>query len=86
LYRILSQHFKRKEKIIWNNRKRRLRYIGYIINLTVQTFLFQDVINIEKLILYNDKEKQRDIYNQNQQQQFRFLRLFGKLYNIVVYI
>jgi len=63
----LNQYFKREKKIIWDDRKRRLQYIDYIINLVIQTFLFQDVINIEELILYNDKKKQRDIYNQNQQ-------------------
>ncbi len=63
----MNQYFKREKKIIWDDRKRRLQYIDYIINLVIQTFLFQDVINIEELILYNDKKKQRDIYNQNQQ-------------------
>jgi len=66
LYCILNQHFKKEKKIIWDNEKQRFQYINYIINLVIQAFLFQNVINIEKLILYNDKKKQRDIYNQDQ--------------------
>ena len=43
-------------------------------------------MDTEELMSYDDKEKQGDIRDQDQQQQFRLLRLFDKLYNIVVYI
>jgi len=86
LCRALSQHLKREEKIIWDDGKRRLRCIGHIINLVVQAFLFQDVMDTEELMSYDDKEKQGDIHDQDQRQQFRLLGPLGKLHNIVVYI
>jgi hypothetical protein len=62
-------------------------YISYIINLVVQAFLFTNIINLDKLELYNLEDKDRELTDKEvKKARFRLLRLLGKEYNIVVYI
>ena len=46
-----------KESLKWDAKQWRIRCTGYIINLAVQAFLFQNILDIEELESYNKKEK-----------------------------
>ena len=83
LCRTISDHLSIKEKIEWNVAYRRIRCIGHIINLAVQAFLFQNLIEIDELESYDYQEE-----NTQQEQRARFQRMgpLGKLHNIVVHI
>ena len=50
----IEAHLLEEEDIEWNASHWRMRCIGHIINLVVQAFLFQNVIEMEELELYND--------------------------------
>jgi hypothetical protein len=65
----------------------RICYIGYIINLIVQAFLFIGMVELEVLKSYNNQEK-REEYTDKEviRAKFRLLGLLGKEYNIIVYI
>jgi hypothetical protein len=61
--------------------------IGYIINLAVQAFLFQNIIEIEKLELYNNQESKRETKDKEEKRvKFRLIGPLGQLYNIIIYI
>jgi hypothetical protein len=61
--------------------------IGYIINLAVQTFLFQNVIKIEELKSYNDQESREETKDKEERKmKFQLIDPLGQLYNIIVYI
>jgi hypothetical protein len=65
----------------------RIRYIGHIINLVVQAFLFLSVVKMEELELYDKQEQIKGpIDDEARRIQFRLLRPLGKAYNIIVYI
>jgi len=53
----------------------------------VQAFLFVNIIEIDKLKLYNNKEQQGDIRDKEARKaRFCLIGPLGKIHNIVVYI
>ena len=65
----------------------RIHYIGYIINLVVQAFLFSGVIEIEELELYNKQEQSEEPIDEEARRiKFRLLGPLGQGHNIVVHI
>ena len=60
---------------------------SYIINLIVQAFLFINIIEIDKLKLYNNKEQQGDVGDKEAKKtRFCLIGLLSKIYNIIIYI
>jgi hypothetical protein len=65
----------------------RIHYIGYIINLVVQAFLFMDLVDIDELESYNKVEADEELIDEEAKKaKFRLLGPLGKAYNIVVFI
>jgi hypothetical protein len=76
-----------KEDREWKAKHWRIHCSGYIINLTVQAFLFADVINIEELELYDDEEQQGDTRDEEAKRiKFRLMGPLGQMHNIVIHI
>ncbi len=87
LCEIVESYMLRTEKREWKAKHWRIRCSGHIINLAVQAFLFADVIEIDKLELYNDNKRQGDIGDKEARKtRFRLMGPLGKIHNIVVYI
>jgi hypothetical protein len=64
-----------------------MRCLGYIINLAVNAFLFQNVLEIEELELYNDQEGKGELRdNEERKAKFQLMGPLGQLHNIIVYI
>ena len=57
LCEIVKSYMLRTEKREWKAKHWRIRCSGHIINLTVQAFLFADVIEMDELKLYDDNER-----------------------------
>jgi hypothetical protein len=65
----------------------RIYYIGHIINLIIQAFLFSGVVKMEELESYNEQEQiEGPMDNEARRIQFRLLGPLGKGHNIVVHI
>jgi hypothetical protein len=65
----------------------RIRYIGHIINLIVQAYLFSGVIRMEELESYDEEEQQEEYTDKEAMRvKFRLLGPLGKGHNIVVHI
>ena len=75
-----------EEGLEWNAKQWRIRCIGHIINLAVQAFLFQNILEIEELELYNEKEKEEKRDDEERRVKFRLIGPLSQLHNIVVYI
>ena len=56
LCHMIEAHLLEEEDIEWDASHWQMRCIGHIINLAVQAFLFQNVIEIEELESYDDQE------------------------------
>ena len=56
-----EEYLLEEEEIEWDATHWQICCTGYIINLAVQAFLFQNVIEIDELELYNKKEKKGEI-------------------------
>jgi hypothetical protein len=65
-----------------------IRYLGHIINLVIQAFLFTNQVSLEKLDSYNKQERYTGVFNVIEaiKAQFRLMGPLGQVYNIVVYI
>jgi hypothetical protein len=87
LCRTMSIYLHEKEEIQWDFTTRRIRCIGHIINLAVQAFLFQSLVEIDQLELYDEQEAKGEIRDEVEERViFRKIRPLGKLHNIVVHI
>jgi hypothetical protein len=87
LCRLIENHWKKELGLIWKAAEWRIRYIGHIINLVVQTFLFTNVMKPEKLKLYDEQDQNKKLRDENtKKQQFRLLGSLGQKHNIVIYI
>ena len=77
----------RTEKWEWKAKHWQIWCSGHIINLAVQAFLFADVIEMDKLELYDNNEQQGDIGDKEARKaRFCLMGPLGKIHNIVVYI
>jgi hypothetical protein len=87
LYEIIESYMLRTENREWKAKHWRIRCSGHIINLAVQAFLFANVIEMDELESYDDKERQGDIGDEEARRtRFRLMGPLGKIHNIVVYI
>ena len=85
--KIIKSYILKTENREWKAKYWQIRYSSYIINLAVQAFLFANIIEIDKLELYNNKEQQGNTEDKEAKKtKFCFIELLGKIYNIVVYI
>jgi hypothetical protein len=83
----VEEYLLKEEEIEWDAAHWQICCIGYIINLAVQAFLFQNVIEIDKLESYNKKEKKGETGDEEDRRvKFRLIDLLGQLYNIIVHI
>jgi len=60
---MVEAYFKEEEDIKWDSIYRQIRCIGYIINLTIQAFLFHSLIKKEQLKSYNKQEGKGEVGN-----------------------
>lgn len=82
-----SIYLREEEAIEWDTSYRRIRCIGHIINLAVQAFLFQNLIEIKRVEWYDEQEAMGEVGNEEEKQvTFRVMGPLGKLHNIVVHI
>jgi hypothetical protein len=87
LCRTVEDYLDQEEDIEWDSKYRRIRCTGHIINLAVQAFLFQDIIEIEQLESYDQQEEKGELGDEEERRtNFRVLGPLGKLHNIVVHI
>ena len=89
MYYTIGAHLQEKEEIEWDPKYRRIRCIGHVINLAVQAFLFQSLIDTTELTLYDNKEASGEARGEiliQKKDTFRGIGPLGKLYNIVVHI
>ena len=78
---------KEKANQDWSECNWRIRYIGHIINLVVQAFLFANVIAMGELESCDDQDKNGDVMdNEVRRAKFRLLRPLGQGHNIVAHI
>jgi hypothetical protein len=71
----------------WDIEEWRIRYIGHIINLIIQAFLFADVIGVEELESYNSQDETIELADKEViRTKFRLLEPLGQVYNIIIYI
>jgi hypothetical protein len=87
LCRAVEAYLLESEGLKWNASQWRIRCLGHILNLSVQTFLFHNVFAEEELQGYEQQEvlgvETRD---EEKQAKFRLLGPLGQLHNIVVHI
>jgi nitric oxide reductase activation protein len=87
LCRLIENYWKEELGLIWKAAEWRIRYIGHIINLVVQAFLFANVMKPEKLKSYDEQDQNEELRNEDmKKQQFRLLGPLSQGHNIVVYI
>ena len=87
LCRTVGKYLWKEENIEWDPKFRRIRCTGYVINLAVQAFLFQNSIEMKQLSSYEKKEIIEEKKNEMEKRNiFRNIKLFGKFYNIIVHI
>jgi len=76
-----------KEDREWKAKYWRICCSGHIINLAIQAFLFANVINIEELESYDDKEQQGDTRDDEAKRiKLRLMGPLGQMHNIVIHI
>jgi len=87
LCRTIGTYLWKEEKIEWDPTFRRIRCVGHVINLAVQAFLFQSLIDMEQLASYDEKEAIGEEGDEIEKRDtFRKIGTLGKLHNIVVHI
>ena len=52
----IKAHFLNKKNLVWESSHWQFCCLDYIINLTVQIFLFHNVIRMKKMKLYDESE------------------------------
>ena len=89
LCRIISDQLFQKEGIKQNPVYQRIRYQGHILNLTVQAFLFKNLISLNNIKSYEeDKVKGKELDPKEEKEKsntFRKLGALRKLYNITIH-
>jgi hypothetical protein len=86
-YRLIKNHWRKELGLVWKAAEWRIRYIGHIINLVVQAFLFANVMKPEELKSYDKQDQSGELRDKDiKKQQFRLLKPFGQGHNIVAHI
>jgi len=86
LCRTISVHLLDDEGIAWDPIYRRIRCTGHVINLAVQAFLFQNLIELDQISSYEEEEARGEGDAVQRGNTFRAMGPLGKLHNIVVHI
>lgn len=87
LCRFIQAHLAESYGREWDAKEWRIRYIGHIINLVVQAFLFADVIGVEELESYDSQDKTTELADKEViRAKFRLLGPLGQAHNIVIHI
>ena len=87
LCRTIEAHLLEEEDIEWDASHWQMHCIGHIINLAVQAFLFQNVIEIEELESYDDQESRGETKDEEKRRvKFQLMGPLGQLHNIIVHI
>lgn len=90
LCRVLGNYLQEEEGIKWDPTYRRIFCIGHVINLAVQAFLFQNILEIEQLSSWDETEATEDEEQREDklQRQATIHKIgpLGKLHNIVTHI
>ncbi|EED11633.1 hypothetical protein TSTA_108210 [Talaromyces stipitatus ATCC 10500] len=87
LCRVLGKYLQ-EEGIKWDPTYRRIFCIGHVINLAVQAFLFQNILEIEQLSSWDEIEVTEATEDEELQRQVTIYKIgpLGKLHNIVTHI
>jgi hypothetical protein len=87
LCRTIEKYLLDEESLKWEAKQWRIRCTGHIINLAVQAFLFQNILDIEELESYDEKEKKGEKGDDEERRvKFRLMGPLGQLHNIIVHI
>jgi hypothetical protein len=90
LCRTIGSYLLEQERIDWDPDFRRIRCTGHVINLAVQAFLFQSLIEEDQLASYDKDEATGEARTSEFESQkrdiFRTMGPLGKLHNIAVQI
>jgi len=87
LCRTIEKHMWEEHERDWKANDWRIRYIGHIINLVIQAFLFTDLVDMVKLESYDEVKADGELTNEEAKKaRFRLLRPLGKAHNIVIHI
>jgi hypothetical protein len=87
LCRTIENYMEKEANQDWSACNWRMRYIGHIINLVVQAFLFTNIMAMDELELYDDQDKNGDVTDEEARRaKFRLLGPLGQAHNIVVYM
>ncbi|OXV05614.1 hypothetical protein Egran_06618, partial [Elaphomyces granulatus] len=87
LCRAISKYLREEEQVDWDPVFQRVRCIGHIINLAVQDFLFQDIINMQQLAAYDEEDERGNVEDEaGRRSTVRGIGSLGKLHNIVTFI
>jgi hypothetical protein len=92
LCRTISTYFQEELEMEWNPEQQRIRCMGHIINLIVQSFLFGDMKTLSEEDLFSyDQEDEIGIEIQrteasSRRDKMRTMGPLGKIHNIVVHI
>lgn len=85
----ISDYLEEKD-VPWDENTHRIRCIGHIINLTVQSFLFHNFMGVETMGSFEEQEiTARESHRraiEAIQKSFRVMGPLGKLHNIVVFV
>jgi hypothetical protein len=87
LCRLVQRELKDTLGLNWEADHWRIRYLGYIINLIIQAFLFTNQVSLENLDSY-DEQEQAGAFNVTEaiRAQFRLIGPLGQAHNILVHI
>jgi hypothetical protein len=87
LCRTIEKHMWEEHERDWKANDWRIRYIGHIINLVIQAFLFIDLVDMVELESYDKVKANGELTNEEAKKaRFRLLGPLGKAHNIVIHI
>jgi hypothetical protein len=87
LYREVQEYLLNEEGLTWDSLMWRIRYIGHIINLAIQAFLFGGIVKIKELESYDEMDKRGETANEEARKaKFRLMGPLGQLHNIIIHI
>ncbi|EED11559.1 hypothetical protein TSTA_008550 [Talaromyces stipitatus ATCC 10500] len=90
LCRVLGNYLQEEEGITWNSTYRRIFCIGHVINLAMQAFLFQNMLEMKQLSSWDEIETTEDEGQEEDklQRQATIHKIgpLGKLHNIVTHV
>jgi hypothetical protein len=84
---VVEEYLLEEEEIEWDATHWWIRCTSHIINLAVQAFLFHNVIEMDELESFDEKEKKGETGDEEERRvKFRLIGPLGQLHNIIVHI